>query len=1075
MTVQHKLSDYLFRGELADYDPHVAELIGLEAERQIRRLIMIPSSSTIPWMVRQALTSPFHNIYAEGYPDEDTRTLSEEEIMDVDTHIAHYRRYSDPRYYKGTEFANLIEALARRRGAELYATAKTPADKLFVNVQPLSGAPVNSAVYTALIQPGDTIMGLDLLHGGHLSHGSPVARSGKTYNATFYGVQPDTELLDYDNIRELALKNRPKILIAGFTSYPYMPDWTKFRQIADEVGALLLADISHISGLVAAETVASPVGVADIVTFTTHKTLGGPRAAMMITHKADLAKKLDRGVFPGEQGGPHMNTVAALAVALKLATTQEFRDLQAQTIANAVRLAEQLTAHGIRVCHGGTDTHMLTVDLKPLKGRDGTSLSGDMAARILDLIGITANRNTLPGDTTAGKPSGMRFGTPWITQRGFREPEIDRLAEVIATTLKQAQPFAFDGKGGKQDPRAKVTFEQFSAAQTEVASLCDEAGIDYDLPVMASLVSEKARQHFAVWELEDPNNGPYSIEICGKEAANFLNHVVTGDVLSLDTNRVLVTDLLNPDGSVLTSSGLQKIDDEEFILYVTDNGPKIAAWLQALSDGFVVFDTEDIYAKIPGPVLINLTARMQMPTVKIMDRRYAYDKPYFIGRNGDRFPGDPTVPLTPFTWSEPLETGDHKRTNLYDLHLKLGAKIVPFAGYDMPVWYKNVSSEHTAVRTGAGVFDVTHMGVWDVQGAQAESFLNGLTSNDVSALAVGDAHYSYLLGVDGTPLDDIYVYRLHSDRFMIVVNASNNDKDLAWAESVRRGDVLIDPAQPGAKLLTDPDQVTIRDLRAEASDGDRRVDVALQGPKSRDILLALGASEADKARVTKLGWSSVTTGTFGGFDLIISRTGYTGERVAYELFVHPDQAVALFEALINAGATPCGLAARDSLRTEAGLPLYGHELGGDLKLMPSDAGFASYVKLWKPFFIGKQAYIEREAKRDAVVTRFRMDNKSVRPPQPGTSITDRRGRVIGVVTSCAMDSDGYQTGLVYLKEEHSQEGTPLLVLTGGLPTAAATPRMGDKVSVPDTATVLTRFPVKQKPIVTGKSPTSSPS
>src|SRR5258707_7665624 len=223
------MDDFLFRGELAEIDPDVAQLINLEAERQLKRLILIPSESTIPCAVRQALESPFLNIYAEGYPPEETRTMSQAEIMDVDMRLAEYRRYADPRYYKGTEFADLIEALARRRGAELFATERYKADNLFVNVQPLSGAPANSAVYTALIEPGDTIMGMDLLHGGHLTHGSPAARSGKQYHAVFYGVDPKTERIDYDAMEATAMQHKPKIIIGGYSFFHLATDLSPMR------------------------------------------------------------------------------------------------------------------------------------------------------------------------------------------------------------------------------------------------------------------------------------------------------------------------------------------------------------------------------------------------------------------------------------------------------------------------------------------------------------------------------------------------------------------------------------------------------------------------------------------------------------------------------------------------------------------------------------------------------------------------------------------------------------------------------------------------------------------------------
>ena len=244
--------DYLFRGDLAELDPDVAELIRHETARQERTLILIPSESTVPNAVREALSSAFHNIYAEGYPLDETRTMTQAEILDYNARLPEYRRYADKRYYKGTEYADVIEALARRRAAELFATPEYPAEKLFVNVQPLSGAPANSAIFSGLINVGDTIMGLDLLQGGHLTHGSPVARSGKQYNAVSYSVDPETELLDYDAIRALALEHKPKIIIAGYTSYPYAPDWEQFRDIAHEVGAYLMADIAHVAGLVIA-------------------------------------------------------------------------------------------------------------------------------------------------------------------------------------------------------------------------------------------------------------------------------------------------------------------------------------------------------------------------------------------------------------------------------------------------------------------------------------------------------------------------------------------------------------------------------------------------------------------------------------------------------------------------------------------------------------------------------------------------------------------------------------------------------------------------------------------------------
>ncbi len=293
-----RMSDFLFRGALSDLDADVYELTQLEAERQARKLILIPSESQAPLSVREALSSALQNVYAEGYPDEETRLLTENQILDYDTRLAYYRRYSDPRYYKGVEYADTIEALARRRCAELFATNGFSADEIFVNVQALSGAPANNAVYHALVQPGETIMGMSLLHGGHLTHGSSVNRSGKFYNAVHYVVDPVTEQIDYAAIADLAQQHKPKFIIAGYSSYPWAVDWAKFKEIAKSVGAYLFADIAHVAGLVVSGMYPSPIGYADVITFTTHKSLCGPRGACILTTDSGLAKKIDHAVFP---------------------------------------------------------------------------------------------------------------------------------------------------------------------------------------------------------------------------------------------------------------------------------------------------------------------------------------------------------------------------------------------------------------------------------------------------------------------------------------------------------------------------------------------------------------------------------------------------------------------------------------------------------------------------------------------------------------------------------------------------------------------------------------------------------
>ncbi len=1046
MVTRDSISDYLVRGRLADIDPDVADLIRHETARQARYLIMVPSESTVPEAVREALSSAFHNIYAEGYPLESTRNLSEEDILDYGARLSEYRRLSNERYYKGAEYADIVEELARRRGAEVFAANSLKPEQLYVNVQPLSGAPANNAVYTALLQVGDTVMGMDLVQGGHLTHGSPVNRSGKFFNIVSYGITADGEI-DYDQMYALAQEHKPKMIIGGYSSFPYQADWAKYREIADSVGAYLLADIAHVAGLVAADAYPSPVGIADVVTFTTHKTLNGPRGAMIITHRKDLIAKIDRGVFPGEQGGPHINQMTALCVALKIAKTEKFRELQHQTVANAVRLAEKLAARGLKIAYGGTNTHLFNVDLTGITGADGTSLSGESAAVLLDLVGVVANRQTIPGDTSPLRPNGIRLGTPWITQRGFGLAEIDALGDIIADLLLAAQPYSLHGRR-RPLAKAKVPFEVLQDCRTRVRDLAASVGID-------TPVDAEGYPHFAYADIE-PNNTPLTLNIKGNQAGLFLHYALTSDVLSLQTGDTQATALHKPDGERISLGTVNKLRDDEYVLTLNENGGHAATWLRSLSDGYVLADADDPAARLPGPVTVYITGEAQLQTVDQAEA-VTIGKSYFIGQkyilDGDSLPM--------FAWQDP-QSENLLTTELHKLHNKLGAKMVPFAGYDMPVWYSSVTDEHLAVRTRAGIFDVTHMGVFDFKGAGAAEFLDAVTTNDVIGLAVGSSHYTYFLDVNGVPLDDLMIYRLADEHFLVVVNASNNDKNWAWLTAIKSGAVCIDAAYPAHTLRTD---FEMRDLRATTSGDDQRVDVALQGPTSRDILLNMAANDVDKAKIQAMEWANVAHVTLDGFDLIISRTGYTGERIAFELFVHPTQASALFERLMTLGAVPCGLASRDSLRTEAGLPLYGHELAGPLTLDPADAGFATYVKLWKPFFIGKAAHIQRNSQRDAEIMRFKLENKRGRPPHQGDPIVDDKGRVVGIVTSCSIDSEGYQLGQVYLKQDYAQEGVRLGIFAGAertKPLQLDGVTLGKKLSVPEAVVILSRFPKRKK-------------
>ena len=989
--------DFLFTDNLSDLDPNLHELIQVETERQYKKLILIPSESLAPSAVREALGSTFQNIYAEGYPDEATRWMTEEQLVDYPARLAFYRRYSDGRYYKGVEYVDVIEALARRRCAELFATDKVPADSLYVNVQALSGAPANNAVYQALIQPGDTILGMNLLHGGHLSHGSPVNRSGKLYHAVHYKVDPETEKINYEEVAAIAKECQPKVIIAGYSSYPWVPDWKKFREIADSVGAFLLADISHIAGLVATGTVPSPVGYAHVITFTTHKTLCGPRGACIVTQDPQLAKKIDRAVFPGEQGGPHIHAVAGLALTFKLAKTEKFKKLQQQIVKNCQILTKQLEERGLRVPFGGTDTHLGNIDCKSVTGPDGTPLSGDMAARILDIVGIVLNRNTIPGDTTAMKSSGIRYGTPWMTQRGLQEEDMVKVADIIADVLYATHPYQVEARKGF-NLRAKIDFKVLEDAKIRVRELAKSGGQDIPLETHGYphfyYLDDPAQsaQKWSVVEISSEtvlHYGAYSYTGNAgllQESQNiryFMNYAFASDVEALKVGDSQKTVLFTPEQTL--EGVLTLVRPDVFHFSLPKNHSTLAQiWLRDLSDGFVKFD-EDLLRRIPGPITVK---EVDAQPILTAEGEGAFpQKPFYVGFHSD----DSAKALPEFHWVEPEEK--LRRTPLYEVHKNLGAKLIPFAGWEMPVWYTSVMEEHLATRQAAGLFDVAHMGVYQCEGPDAAVFLDCVCGNDISSLGIGESCYTHFLTPDAEVVDDLLVYRRSKSKYLVVVNASNDDKNWAWLNAVHAGEVLVDKKHPSVRAFGR--NSILRNLRDPKEGEDMKVDIALQGRKSRDILLSLGCSAEDRNKIMSLKRTNLCEATVGGFDLVVSRTGYTGERMAFELFVHPDQAAKLWTALMEAGTPlglkPCGLGARDSLRTEAGLPLYGHEMGGELGLGVGEAGFGWYIKTYKPWFIGRDAFIERESKRDSVVVRFRFTKKQSEWHTPETLFWMTRG------------------------------------------------------------------------------------
>ena len=391
-------------------DPEVYSAIMQEIERQRDKIELIASENTVSEAVLEAAGSPLTNKYAEGYPGK--------------------------RYYGGCEYVDIVEQLAIDRAKQLFGAEH-------VNVQPHSGAQANTAVYFAVLEPGDKILGLDLSHGGHLTHGMKLNVSGRTYESEFYQVDPETQMLNYETIRQRALEVKPKIIVAGASAYPRIIDFKKFREIADEVGAYLFVDMAHIAGLVAAGLHPNPVPYADFVTTTTHKTLRGPRGGIIMC-KEEYAKKINSAVFPGQQGGPLMHIIAAKAVAFKEALSPEFRQYAAQIISNAKAMSEVLLARGVNLVSGGTDNHLMLIDLR------GTGVTGKDLQERLDDCNITANKNTIPFDPE--KPmvtSGVRIGTPAVTARGFKEEDCKVVADCIADCI-------FDYENKKADVIARV-------------------------------------------------------------------------------------------------------------------------------------------------------------------------------------------------------------------------------------------------------------------------------------------------------------------------------------------------------------------------------------------------------------------------------------------------------------------------------------------------------------------------------------------------------------------------------------------------------------------------------------------
>ena len=969
-----------------------------ERERQRRRLIMIPSESICHPAAAEIVAGDLGNIYAEGLPQPVLNHDPRESALDEARFASWQTRLSDRRFYKGTVNANRAELIAHLRIAEVFAGLEGSPDAgdIHVNVQPLSGAAANLAVFEALLRPGDTLMGLDLSHGGHLTHGSQFNVSGKTYCARSYEVDDETRRLDYGRIRERALEFTPKLIIGGASAYPWDLDWAELRSIADEVGAWLLADVAHLAGPIAAGVLSNPLPHAHVVTFTTHKTLCGPRGAAILTADPELGRKMDLAVFPGMQGGPHVNSIAAIArlFELILEDADGFRRFQRATLDNTRFLARRLEEEGFALEYRGTNTHMLLVDLKPFTADGCAGPDGEAASRLLEISGIVCNKNVIPGDVDAAHATGLRFGMTWLTQRGVTRGHIEEIARIVKFVLSSARTFSVLAPGGEERCRGRVRPGILDEASERTLAIADA------LPYPPRPVARSQPE-------APPRLGDRVALLARGDKVRLALSQTLAARLPHDRGPVR-TPMLREDGSPVADVIAVELErrgrEERWALLVhAGRADATRRWFEALSDGYLLFDEDDPQKKMDGPIVVEAYDVSELSADLLREIRACegepvsdVTKPFFIGQRPLYAAARPAA-KEKYEYAE--EDRPLRRTALHGVHESLGAKMAPFAGWEMPIQYPSgILAEHRAVRTAAGLFDVSHMGSIEVSGPDALAFLDSLLSNCVSRLDPGEAQYSSVLRPDGTAIDDVFVYRLEWERFMVVVNAANAERVKDWMEAVNSGRVCVDDDAP-AKRLDGP--VRLRDLRDAGEDS--RVGLAVQGPASLETLRKLAGSRAHGDTLARLSPNAFARASMAGLGCLVARTGYTGEKLGFEVYVHPDRAPKLWDAILDAGGPmgvmPAGLGARDSTRIEAGLPLFGHELEGELRISMTEAGYGFAVRLHAPFFVGREAYMERAHRSRRHILRLRgQGRKTVRP---GHVILDESGAAAGEVTSFA--------------------------------------------------------------------------
>jgi len=997
----------------------VEDSIVAERNRQLDQLVLIPSESICFPEVARAVESEFANIYAEGQSMLRLSRLPTFLAEDSDMFHAWHNRLSDGRFYCGCIEADRVELLAKLNIAKALALlpGSPAAADIHVNVQALSGGPANLGIYTALLKPGDRLLSLDLTHGGHLSHGSPYNVSGKQYKALHYGVDvsaPTAERkLDYDRIRKVAKDYKPHMIVAGSSAYPYDIDWKTLRSIADECGALLHADVCHLAGMIVGGQLNNPLPYADVMMFTTHKTMMGPRGAVIVTKCAEMGRKIDNAIFPGLQGGPHMNSIAGIArlFELVLQNRDMFCQLQQRVKKNASTLATALQNEGLTLEYGGTNTHLLLIDLKPLTVRGGGIHDGETASRLLENVGLICNKNTLPGDKSSSDASGLRFGLPWLTQRGIDENGLKGIARITRELLSSATAFKVWAPSGDERARARVPYEQLQQSRADVLSIARA------LPYPARLSSPPATTAALVASF--PTVGDRTgFLVRGEKVKISLNQTVSCDVLALKQGESAHGYVYSPEGKVIddvvvvnlgwkpNAAGSANGEEHYAVFPHSAKAGDVKNWLEALSDGYISLKNADPYMKVDGPFVVEglqastaNSLKDKLSTGPVGDHLIDVSKPFFVGCDAVAAWTAKALPTWVYTPQSEL-----KKTVLHSWHAAAKAKLIPFGGWDMPVEYPvGIFAEHAAVRAAAGLFDVSHMSALEVTGPNALPFLESVFANAASRLVDNEAQYSYMLRENGLALDDLYVYRINREKFMVVVNAGNFEQDWDWLTAVNEGRVSIDPKHANGKVP----KTVLRNLRDVGQES--LIDLAFQGPLSLQLLVELAANNEERAALQAGKLNDIHHIHVGGIPVRAARTGYTGEEIGYELFVHPTQATALWELLLEKGKSrgvrAIGLGARDSLRTEAGFPLFGHELEGPANLSLTEADYGFVSRFHRPFYIGRQAYIDRLSPRRQRL--LRVTGQGRRMVRPGHAILDTAGKAVGVVTSAAFVDNGF--------------------------------------------------------------------